>query len=42
MSLSAWWIRSDLGGEELAQGGTWVQEHAGQSLDSEGETANGF
>jgi len=42
MSLSGWWVRRDLGGQELGQGGTWVQEHAAQDIDSNSGRANGF
>jgi len=42
MCLSRWGIRRDLGGEELGQGGTWVQEGAARGIDSEGGGVNGF
>jgi len=35
-------VRRDLGGGELGQGGTWVQEGAAQDIDSEGGRLNGF
>jgi len=42
MSSSGWRVRRDLGGEELEQGGSWVQERAARDIDSEGGGANGF
>jgi len=42
MYSSGWRVRRDLGGEELGQGGTWVQEGAVWDIDSEGGGANGF
>jgi len=34
-------VRRDLGGEEVEQGGTEVQEGAARDIDSEGGGANG-
>jgi len=42
MCSIGWRVRRELGWEELGQGGTWVQEGAGQDIDSEGGGANGF
>jgi len=42
MSSCGWRVRRDLGGEEIGQGGTWVQERAARDIDSEGGEANGF
>jgi len=42
MCSSGWPVRRDLGGEELGQGGTWVQEGAARDIDLEGGGANGF
>jgi len=42
MCTSGWRVRRDLGGEDLGQGGTLVQEGAVRDIDSEGGGANGF
>jgi len=42
MCSSGWRVWRDLGGEELGQGGTWVQEGAARDIDLEGGGANGF
>jgi len=42
MGSSGWRVRRDLGGEELGQGGTWVQEDTARDMDCEGGGANGF
>jgi len=42
MWSSGWRVRRDLGGKELMRGGTWVQQGAGQEINSEGGGANSF
>ena len=42
MCSSGWQVWRDLGGEELRQGGTGVQEGTARDIDSEGGGANGF
>jgi len=42
MCSSGWRVWRDWGGEELGQGGTWVQEGAARDIDSVGGGANGF
>jgi len=42
MGSRGWRVRRDLGGEEVGQGGTWVQEGAVRDIDSEGGGANSF
>jgi len=42
MCYSGWRVWRDLGGEELEQGGTWVQEGAAWDIDLDGDRANGF
>jgi len=42
MSPSGWRVTKDFGGEELGQGGTWVQEQAARDIDSDSGGAIGF
>jgi len=42
MCSSGWRVWRDFGGEELGQGGTWVQEGAAGDIDLEDGRANGF
>jgi len=42
MCSSGWRVQGALGGEELGQGGTWVQEGAARDIDTVGGGANGF
>jgi len=39
---SGWRVTRDVGGEELAQGGTWVQVGAARDIDYERGGANRF
>jgi len=42
MCSSRWPVWRDLGGEELGQGGTWVQKGAARDINLEGGGANRF